>query len=43
VGRVLVDNGSSADILTWQCFSSMGFKKEDLKKAEHPLYDLATR
>jgi hypothetical protein len=38
VGRVLVDNGSSADILTWQCFSGMGFKREDLQKAEHPLY-----
>jgi hypothetical protein len=38
VGRVLVDNGSSADILTWQCFSDMGFKREDLQKAEHPLY-----
>jgi hypothetical protein len=38
VGRVLVDNGSSAEILTWQCFSGMGFKKEDLQKVEHPLY-----
>jgi hypothetical protein len=38
VGRVLVDNESLADILTWQCFSDMGFKKEDLQKAEHPLY-----
>jgi hypothetical protein len=37
VGRVLVDNGSSADILTWQCFSGIGFKREDLQKAEHPL------
>jgi hypothetical protein len=43
VGRVLVDNGSSADILTWQCFSGMGFKKEDLKKAEHPLYDFGNK
>jgi hypothetical protein len=25
VGRVLVDNGSSADILTWQCFFWHGF------------------
>jgi hypothetical protein len=25
VGRILVDNGSSADILTWQCFTGMGF------------------
>jgi hypothetical protein len=43
MGRVLVDNGSSADILTWQCFSSMGFKKEDLKKAEHPLYGFGNK
>jgi hypothetical protein len=43
VGRVLVDNGSSADILTWQCFSGMGFKKEDLKKAEHPLYGFGNK
>jgi hypothetical protein len=43
VGRVLEDNGSSADILTWQCFSGMGFKKEDLKKAEHPLYDFGNK
>jgi ribosomal protein L32E len=43
VGRVLVDNGSSADILTWQCFSGMGFQKEDLKKAEHPLYGFGNK
>jgi hypothetical protein len=43
VGRALVDNGSSADILTWQCFSSMGFKKEDLKKVEHPLYGFGNK
>jgi hypothetical protein len=43
LGRVLVDNGSSADILTWQCFSDMGFKKEDLQKAEHRYTASATR
>jgi hypothetical protein len=43
VGRVLVDNGSSADILTWQCFSGMGFKREDLQKAEHPLYGFGNK
>jgi hypothetical protein len=43
VGRVLVDNGSSADILTWQCFSDMGFKREDLQKAEHPLYGFGNK
>jgi hypothetical protein len=43
VGRVLVDNGSSADILTWQCFSDMSFKKEDLQKVEHPLYGFGNK
>jgi hypothetical protein len=43
VGRILVDNGSSADVLTWQCFTGMGFKKEDLKKAEHPLYGFGNK
>jgi hypothetical protein len=43
VGRVLVDNGGSADILTWQCFSGMGFKKEDLKKAEHLMYGFGNK
>jgi hypothetical protein len=36
VGRVLVDNGSSADILTWQCFSGMGFKKRRLTESRAP-------
>jgi hypothetical protein len=43
VGRVLVDNGSSAEILTWQCFSGMGFKREDRQKAEHPLYGFGNK
>jgi hypothetical protein len=43
VGRVLVDNGSSADILTSQCFSDMGFKKEDFQKVEHPLYGFGNK
>jgi hypothetical protein len=43
VGRVLVNNGSSADILTWQCFSDMGFKTEDLQKVEHPLYGFGNK
>jgi hypothetical protein len=43
VGRVLVDNGSSADILIWQCFFAMGFKREDLQKVEHPLYGFGNK
>ena len=30
VGRILVDNGSSADILVWQCFVKMGFTETAL-------------
>jgi hypothetical protein len=41
--NVLVKNGSSADILTWQCFSGMGFKREDMQKAEHPLYGFGNK
>jgi len=33
----LVDNGSSADILVWQCFVKMGFTKTALKKSQYPL------
>jgi hypothetical protein len=43
VGQVLVDNDSSTDILTWQCFSGMGFKREDLQKAECPLYGFGNK
>ena len=32
VGRIMVDNGSSADILMWQCFVKMGFTETVLKK-----------
>ncbi|RLN41745.1 hypothetical protein C2845_PM01G45060 [Panicum miliaceum] len=35
-GRILVDNGSSADIITWRCFVQMGFIEEDLKKFMYP-------
>ena len=37
VGRILVDNGSSADILVWQCFVKMGFTEIVLKKSQYPL------
>jgi len=37
VGRILVDNGSSADILVWQCFVKMGFTEAALKKSQYPL------
>ena len=33
VGRILVDNGSSADILVWQCFIKMDFTEKALQKS----------
>ena len=37
VGRILIDNGSSADVLTWQCFMKMGFTEKNLQKSQYPL------
>ena len=37
VGRILADNGSSADILTWQCFVKMGLTEKNLLKSQYPL------
>ena len=33
----MVDNGSSADILVWQCFVKMGFTEKALQKSQYPL------
>jgi hypothetical protein len=37
VGRILIDNGSSANVLTWQCFLKMGFTEKNLHKSQYPL------
>jgi glyoxylase-like metal-dependent hydrolase (beta-lactamase superfamily II) len=37
VGWILVDTGTSADIITWRCFVQMGFTEKDLKKLVYTL------
>ena len=38
VHRILVDNGSSVDILYFQAFERMGLKVSDLKPSPNPVY-----
>ena len=38
VHKILVDNGSSVDILYFQMFERMGLKVNDLKPSPNPLY-----
>ena len=38
VHRILVDNGSSIDILYYQTFQKMGLKVNDLKPSPNPIY-----
>ena len=37
MGRILVDSGCSADIITWQCFVKMGLTEQNLYKSQYPL------
>ena len=41
VRRILMDNGSSADILYWDAFKQMGIAKEKLDPAPTPLLGFA--
>jgi hypothetical protein len=43
VTRVLIDNGSQAEILFVSTFEQMGFDKKQLKEASKPLYDFGER
>ena len=38
IHRMLVDNGSSVDILYYQAFKKMGLKVSDLKPSPNPIY-----
>ena len=38
IHRILVDNGSSVDILYYQTFQKMGLKNSDLKPSPNPIY-----
>ena len=38
VHKILVDNGSSVDILYYQAFQKMGLKVSDLKLSPNPVY-----
>lgn len=37
IGRILVDTGSSADVLAWNCFLQMGLNEKNLTKSVYPL------
>jgi hypothetical protein len=41
--RVLIDNGSHAEILFLSAFDQMGFDRKQLKEATKPLYDFGGR
>ena len=36
VDRIVIDNSSSADIITWQCFVKMGLTQPNLHKSQYP-------
>ena len=36
IGRILDVNGSSTDIITWQCFVKMGLIEQNLHKSQYP-------
>jgi hypothetical protein len=43
VGGILVDNGSSADIITYELFKRMEFRDDQLQKTLKPLYGFGNK
>jgi hypothetical protein len=43
VGGILVDNGSSADIITYELFKRMEFRDDQLQKTSKPLYRFSNK
>jgi hypothetical protein len=43
VGGILVDNGSSADIITYELFKRMEFRDDQLQKTSKPLYGFSNK
>ena len=38
VASILVDTGTSVDIITYKCFTNMGFTDKELRPADKPLF-----
>ena len=38
IGRILVDSGSSVNLIYWNCFEQMHISQDQLKKISSPLY-----
>jgi hypothetical protein len=43
VGGILIDNDSSADIITYELFKRMEFRDNKLQKNSKPLYDFGNK
>ena len=43
IERILVDNGSSADIIFWHCFLAMGLTEKHLEESDKPLFGFGNK